>query len=55
VRKSCEGRFKIAIRSGIINNELQAQYARRRLQVCDGGLGNRKRRVGKNAEQGSIG
>src|SRR5277367_5010822 len=55
LRKSCEGRFEIAISSGINNDELQAQYARRRLQVCDGGLGNRKRRVRENAEPGSIG
>ena len=34
LRKSCEGRFEIAIGSGIHNNELQAQRARRRLQVC---------------------
>jgi hypothetical protein len=35
LRKSCEGRFEIAIGSGIHNNELQAQRAPRRLQVCD--------------------
>src|SRR5208282_4701727 len=29
-RKSCEGGFEIAIGSGIHNNELQAQRARRR-------------------------
>ncbi len=31
LRKSCEGRFEIAIGSGIHNNELQAQRACRRL------------------------
>jgi hypothetical protein len=55
LRKSCEGRFEIAIGPGIHNNELPAQRVRRRLQVRDGGLGNRKRRVHQNAEQGSIG
>src|SRR5271167_1814156 len=55
LRKSCEGRFEIAIGSGIHNNELQAQRARRRLQVCDDGLGRRKGRVGENTEQGNIG
>jgi putative tryptophan/tyrosine transport system substrate-binding protein len=45
LRKSCEGRFEIAIGSGIHNNELQAQRARRRLQVCDVGLDTRKGRV----------
>ena len=55
LRKSCEGRFEIAIGSGIHNNELQAQRARRRLQVCDDGLGSRKGRVRENAEHGSIG
>jgi len=34
---------------------LQAQRARRRLQVCDDGWGTRKGRVGENTEQGSIG
>jgi hypothetical protein len=53
--KSCEGRFEIAIGSGINNNELQAQRARRPLQVCDHGLDTRKGRVGKNSEPGSIG
>ena len=33
LRKSCEGRFEIAVGSGINDNELQAQRARRRLQV----------------------
>ena len=55
LRKSCEGRFEIAIGSGIHNNELQAQRARRRLQVCDDGLGRWKGRVDENAEHGSIG
>src|SRR5262249_3295882 len=53
--KSCEGRFEIAIGSGILNNEFQAQRARRPLQVCDHGLDTRKGRVGKNSEPGSIG
>ena len=55
LRKSCEGRFEIAVGSGIRNNELQAQRACRRLQFCDGGLGNRKVRVRENAEPSSIG
>jgi hypothetical protein len=55
LRKSCEGRFEIALGSGINNNELQAQRARRRLQVCDDGLDIRKGCVRENAEQGSIG
>jgi hypothetical protein len=50
LRQSCERRFEIAIRSGIHNNELQAQYACRRLQVCDVGLDTRKGRVRENAE-----
>jgi len=33
LRKSGEGRFEIALVSGIQNNELQAQRARRGLQV----------------------
>jgi hypothetical protein len=33
LRQSCEGRFEIAVGSSIHNNELQAQRARRRLQV----------------------
>ena len=53
--KSCEGRFEIAIGSGISHNQLQAERARRRLQVCQGGWGGRKGRVGENAERGSIG
>src|SRR5262245_53678303 len=36
LRKGCEGDFEIAIGSGIHNNELPAQPARRRLQVCWG-------------------
>jgi membrane peptidoglycan carboxypeptidase len=32
---------------------LHAQYARRRLQVCDDRLGSRKRRVRQNAEPAS--
>ena len=53
--KSCEGRFEIAIGSGIHNNELPAQCASRRLQVCDNGWGRRKGRVRENAEHGGIG
>jgi hypothetical protein len=53
LRKSCEGRFEIAIGSGVHNNELQAQLTRRRPKVCDHGLG--RRRVRENAEHGSIG
>ena len=55
LRKGCEGRFEIAIDSGIHDNELRAQRARRRLQVGDGGLDTRKGRVRENAEPGSIG
>jgi hypothetical protein len=53
--KSCEGHFEIAVGSGIHNNELQAQRARRRLQVCDERWGSRRGRVHENAEQGSMG
>ena len=31
LRQTCKGRVEIAIGSGILNNELQAQRARRRL------------------------
>ena len=55
LRKTCEGRFEIAIGAGIQNNELQTQGACRRLQVCDDGLGKWKGRVDENAKQGSIG
>ena len=56
LRKSCEGRFEIAIGSSIHNNELQAQRARRRLHVWDDELGIIwKPRIRKNAKQGSIG
>ena len=55
LRKSCEGRFEIAIGSGIHHNELPAQRARRRLQVCDDRLGIRKGRVRENTERGSTG
>src|SRR6516165_6823670 len=55
LRKSSEGRFEVAIGSGIFNNELQAQCARRRLQVRDEGLDIRDGRVHENAEQGGIG
>jgi hypothetical protein len=43
LRKGCEGRFEVAIGSGIPNNELQAQRARRRPQVCNDGRGSRGR------------
>jgi hypothetical protein len=33
LRKGCEGRFEIAIGSGIRYNDLQGQLTRRRLQV----------------------
>ena len=55
LRESCDGCFKIAIGSGSLNNELQAQRARRRLQVCDDGLGSRIGRVRQHAEPGGIG
>ena len=55
LRKSCKGRFEIAIGAGINNNELEAQRARRRLEVFDVGFDTRKGRVRKNAEHGSIG
>ena len=42
LRKTCEGRFEIAIGSGVHNNELKAQRARRRLQVHNDGWGSRK-------------
>ena len=54
MRKTCEGPFEIAIGSGIHNNELQAQRARRRLQVFDDELCTRKRGVCESAKQGSI-
>src|SRR6516225_4736979 len=54
LRKTCEGRFEIAIGSCIRNNELQAQRARRRLQACDERWGTRKGRVHEYAEPGSI-
>ena len=49
LRQGCERGFEIAIGSGIHNNELQAQRARR------GGLGSRIGWLRENAEQGSIG
>jgi hypothetical protein len=55
LRKTREGRFEIAIGSGCHNNELQAQRARCRLQVCVDGWGIRKRWVRENAEPASIG
>jgi len=54
LRKSCEGRFKIGIGVGIHNNELQAQLACCRLQVCDEELRSRTGRVLENAEPGST-
>src|SRR6516162_2129145 len=38
--QSWEGRFEIAVGSGIHNNELQVQRTRRPLQVCDHRLGS---------------
>ena len=55
LRKTCEGRFEIAIGSSIHKDKLQAQRAcrpqraRRRLEVY-----SRNGRVRKNAEQGRI-
>ena len=53
LRQSCEGCFEIAIGSGIHNNELQAQRARRRLQVWDE-LGKRRGRFREDAEPGQV-
>ena len=53
--KICKGRFEIAVGSGIHNNELEAQRASGRLQVCNDGLGIRTGRVRENAKPGSIG
>src|SRR6516225_5333883 len=55
LRKCYEGRFEIAVCSGIHYNELQAQCPRRRLQVCDIGLDNRNGRVRKNTERAALG
>jgi len=55
LRKTCKGRFEIAIGFGIHNNELPAQRARRRLQVCDLGLDIREGRIRENSEHGSVG
>ena len=55
LRESFEGRFEIAIGSGIPDNELQAQRARRRLQVHNDGWGSSKGRVHENAKRGSTG
>jgi hypothetical protein len=49
LRKSCEGRFEIA--SAIRDNELYAQYTRRRLQVYGAGRLNRMGRVPKIPER----
>ena len=48
LRKSCKGRFEIAIGSSIHNKQLQAQSGRRRLQAWDGGSGSRRGRVYEN-------
>jgi hypothetical protein len=53
--RNCEGRFEIAISSGVHNNKLQPELRRRRPKVCDHGLGRRSDRVRENAEHGSIG
>jgi hypothetical protein len=50
-----QGALARAEDSGILNNELQAQRARRRLHVRDDGWGSRNCRVRENAERGSIG
>ena len=55
LQKNGEGRFEVAIGSGIHNKELQAQRAGSCLQVYDVGLDTRIGRVGKNAEHDSIG
>src|SRR6516162_11878626 len=55
LRKTCKGRFEIAISPCIKDNELKAQSARCRLKVCDDGLGRWKRRVYENAKQARIG
>jgi hypothetical protein len=55
LRKSCEGRFEVAIGAGIHDDELQAQRGCRRQQFGDGGLGVHRGRVRENAEARSIG
>ena len=55
LRKSCEGRFEIAIGSGIHNNELKAQHRCGRLHDCDLGLDSRRGQVRENAEPASVG
>src|SRR6516165_4600389 len=55
LRKSCEGRFEVAISPGIYENELQAQRGSSHLEVCDHRWGRRSGRVDENAEPGSIG
>jgi hypothetical protein len=55
LRKSCEGRFEIAIGAGSHNNELQTQRARRRLQVCNYEWGTWSGRVHETAEPGRFG
>src|SRR5262249_10362537 len=54
LRKGCERRFEIAISSGILNNELQAQRARRRLQVYDDRLGRWKGRVDETPNRAAV-
>ena len=55
LRKCCEGGLEIAVGFGIHDNKLQAQRARRRLQLHDHGSGSRRGWVRENAEQGRIG
>jgi hypothetical protein len=55
LRESCEGRFEIAVGSGVHNKKFQAESARGRPKVCDHGLGRRSGRVHEHAEPGSIG
>ena len=54
LRKTGEGRFEIAICSCVLNNDLQAQRASRRL-VCDDGLDIRYGRVREKAKPSNIG
>jgi hypothetical protein len=55
LRKTGEGCFEIAVGFRIHNNKLQAQPARRHLQVCDDGWGARKGWVRENANRASAG
>ena len=52
LRKTGEGRFEIARGSCVPNNDLQAQPASRRLQVCDVGLDGRVREKAKPSNIG---